>query len=162
MRIVIEGPDKCGKTTLVKQMAGLAELRFMPDGDFRPLVLSGKVSGTAATFLFFANSMDLWTSPAEQLVVDRDILSMIVYQGLLLKSMDPMIIINLFKSVVYKDFMPDEIHYLINEPFEAYDENDKFEAFGYEAIREAYEQAYKMVELNFPKIKMVRVDASIQ
>jgi hypothetical protein len=87
---------------------------------------------------------------------------MLVYQGFLLGAMDPVIIINLYKSVIYKHHRPDEIHYLVNEPFEEYDPEDKFEAFGYEAIRDAYEEAFRVVELNFPKIKMVRVDASKQ
>lgn len=162
MRVVVEGPDKCGKTTMVKQVAAETGVvvKHLPDGDFRPLVLSGQVTGTAATFLFFANTMDLWANAPENMIIDRDILSMIVYQGYLLKNMDPLVIVNLYKLAVYKDAKPDKIIYLVNEPFEEYDKDDIFESFGYEAIRDAYEEAFRFVEVNFPEIEMVRVDAT--
>ena len=161
MRVLVEGPDKVGKTTFVKSMAAEAnvEAKFLPDGAFRPLLLNGDVTGTASTFMFFANTMEYWQNPDNEVLIDRDIVSMLVYQGYLLKNMDPLIIINLYKSIVYKVNQPDKIIYLTNEPFEEYDADDFFEAFGYEKIREAYDEAIRVVELNFPDIEIVHMSA---
>lgn len=159
MRIVIEGPDKTGKSTLTKAMAedlGLPAYH-LPNGFYREKLLSDEVNGPAGTFLFFANTMDFWQNPPEKCVLDRDILSMLVYQGILLRVMEPMIILNLFKSVVYKYDKPDQIIYLVNDPFEEYTEGDKFEEFGYEAIRNAYDEAYRLCELNFPEIEFKKM-----
>lgn len=158
MKILVEGPDKCGKTTLVKAMS--EELGYtpvhLPAGWYRQKLLSSEVKHTAAAFLFFAETMELWESAPRDVVIDRDILSMIVYQGLLLKVMEPMIILNLYKSVIYKHDCPDKLLYLVNEPFEAYDVDDKFEAFGYEIIRTAYEEAFRLVKFNFPEMECNR------
>ena len=148
MKIIVEGPDKTGKTTYCKSLD--PNFSHLPSGLYRPLVLNGDVTGTASTFLFFANTMELWQNPPEHFILDRDIVSMLVYQGFLLGNMNPIIILNLYKSIVYKDNMPDKIVYLKNSPFEDYDQDDIFEAFGYEAQRDAYEQAISLVKFNFP------------
>ena len=156
-KIIIEGPDRTGKTTLVHAMALKEEKNIhFPSGWYRDKLLNNEVNGTAATFLFFTETMTFWENPPEDFVLDRDILSMIVYQGILQNVMNPMIILNLYKSVVYKDNKPDKIIYLVNPPFEEYDMDDKFEAFGYAAIRTAYDKAFQLVEMNFPEIEMVR------
>ena len=162
MRTVIEGPDKTGKSTLTMAMAEEdgVEHHHLPDGMYREKLLSGEFTGTTATFLFFTNTMAFWESQQaqqEDFYMDRDILSMIVYQGMLLKTMDPMIILNLFKSVVYKHNRPDKIIYLVNDPFEEYTKGDKFEKFGYSMIRAAYDKAYRLCELNFPEIEFSKL-----
>lgn len=161
MRILIEGPDKCGKTTLVKEMVEIAQEKFeavhLPRDWYRARLLSGEISGTASTFLFFTETMELWSNPPENCIIDRDILSMIAYQGILKRNMNPMIILNLYKSVVYAANKPDKIGYLVNEPFEDYADDDIFESYGYEAIRAAYEEAVRLVELNFPEIEIERM-----
>ena len=152
MRIVVDSPDKTGKTTLCKKMN--EDFFHQPFEPYRTILLAGQVEGTASTFLFFANTMELWAKPPENFVLDRDILSMLVYQGILLQNMNPIIILNLYKSIVYKEHQPDKIIYLTNEPFEEYDKNDIFEAFSYEAQREAYSYAINLVKLNFPEIEI--------
>ncbi len=161
MKILIEGPDKTGKTTLAMAMAVTEQSTFLhlPATPFREMILSGEITEAASTFLFFADTMKLWQDPPEDFVLDRDILSMIAYQGYLLSNMNPIILLNLFKSVVYKDNRPDKIIYLVNPPFEEYDKEDPFEVHGYEKIRDCYEMAIKLVELNWPEIKIERVDA---
>lgn len=157
MNILVEGPDKVGKSTYAKAL-GMDNYRRFPDGIYRDLLLNEKVTGTASTFLFFAETMDFWSTQKENIVLDRDILSMIVYQGILLKNMPVMVIVNLYKSIVYKEHMPDEIHYLVNHPFIEYDEDDIFEAFGYRRQRWAYEQALKLVKHNFKiEIREIRL-----
>ncbi len=146
-KIIVEGPDKTGKTTYCKELD--PDFLHLPSEPYRSILLNGDVTGTASTFLFFANTMELWQNPPEHFVLDRDIVSMLVYQGYLLGNMNPIIILNLYKSVVYKDNMPDKIIYLKNEPFEEYDKDDIFEAFGYELQRKAYEEAINLVEFNF-------------
>ncbi len=160
MRIVIEGEDKCGKTTLAKGMAIAEQSTFLhlPAETFREMILSGEITGSASTFLFFADAMKLWQDPPKDFVLDRDILSMLAYQGYLLENMNPIILLNLYKSVIYKDNRPDKIIYLTNPPFEEYDINDPFEVYGYERIKECYELAIKLVELNWPEIKIEKVD----
>ena len=160
MRILIEGPDKTGKTTLAMEMAEVEGSTFLhlPASPIRELVFAEDFNNTAGTFLFFADTMNLWQNPIPKFVLDRDILSMLAYQGYLLGNMNPIIILNLYKSIVYKDNRPDYIVYLTNEPFEKYDKKDPFEKYGYEAIREAYEAAVKLVELNFPEIEIRRIE----
>ena len=148
MRVIVEGPDKTGKTTYCKNMD--ENFLHLPSEPYRSILLNGDIQGSASTFLFFANTMELWQNPPQDLLLDRDIVSMIVYQGILLGNMNPIIILNLYKSVVYKDNMPDKIIYLKNEPFDNYDDNDIFEAFGYENQRAAYEEAINLVRNNFP------------
>jgi thymidylate kinase len=146
MRIVVEGPDKCGKTTYCKTMD--ESFLHLPNEPYRSLLLDGVITGTASTFVFFANTQELWDNPPESFYLDRDVVSMIAYQGILLGNMNPIVILNLYKSVVYKSNKPDKIIYLKNEPFEEYDKDDIFESFGYAAIRAAYEEAIKLVKLN--------------
>ncbi len=164
--ILIEGPDKCGKTTLVKSLttAGLLpRAKHLPDGPFRPLVIDGAVTGLASTFLFFANEQQFWqdyaTTPGD-FVCDRGMISMLVYQGYLLGNMPPIVILNLYKTIM-TDLNITEIVYLTNEPFEEYDDNDLFEAYGYTQIRACYEDAIKLVESNFADIKITRLDLSV-
>jgi thymidylate kinase len=162
MKIVIEGPDRCGKTTLAMAMATTEQSTFLhlPQGEIRAMVFKDNVKATAKTFLFFADTMSLWQDPIKDFVLDRDILSMLAYQGYLTGNMNPIIILNLYRSVIYKDNKPDKIIYLTNEPFEKYDEDDIFETHGYVAIRAAYEMAVKLFELNFPDILVERIDAN--
>lgn len=164
MRVIIEGPDKTGKSTLAKELSEQLEIPTfrLPEGQIRELVLSEEFTDTASTFLFFADTMRFWNNPPEKYILDRDILSMLVYQGYLKKNMNPIVILNLYKSVVYAVNKPDTIYYLINRPFERYDMDDPFEKLGYVAIREAYEQAVRLVEFNFPEIKVIKVDNGIR
>lgn len=148
MNILVEGPDKVGKTTYA-QILGMENYNRFPDGIYRELLLSEKLTGPASTFLFFAETMDFWSTPKYDIVLDRDILSMLVSQGILLENMPLMMILNLYKSLVYKNNMPDEIHYIVNDPFANYEENNIFEAFSYEKQRWAYEQAIRLVKYNF-------------
>jgi thymidylate kinase len=160
MKIILEGPDKTGKTTLAMAMADTEGGTFLhlPAEPVRSLVLNEDFSGAASTFALFADSISLWDNPPENFVLDRDILSMLAYQGFLLGNINPIIILNLYKSVVYRDHKPDKIIYLVNEPFEDYDNEDPFEQYGYEAIRTAYEQAVSLFELNFPEIELQRLN----
>lgn len=159
MRTVIEGPDKTGKSTLTAVRAedlGIQASR-LPSGWYREKLLSSEVNGVAGFFLFCSETAAFWENPEEELILDRDILSMIVYQGILQQLVNPMVIINLYKILIYDKHMPDEIIYLVNDPFEEYDMDDKFEAFGYEAIRAGYEEAFRLVQLNFPEITCKRL-----
>ena len=161
MRVLIEGPDKTGKSTLVKTMAeadNVAAYR-LPNDWYREKLITGKVKDLSAFFLFCSETAGLWEHKnlPKHFILDRDILSMIVYQGILLNGVNPMLILNLYKSVIYKKNRPDKIIYLVNPPFEEYDKDDRFEALGYEAIRTAYDEAYRLVELNFPEIECRRV-----
>jgi len=164
--ILIEGPDKCGKTTLVKQLTSGFQpkpiAKHLPDGPFRPLVLNGDVTGLASTFLFFANETQFWqdykANPGDY-ICDRGMVSMLVYQGYLLGNMPPIVIFNIYKTIM-TDLAVTEIIYLVNEPFEAYDDNDIFEAYGYDQIRAAYEDALGLIKSNMPEIKITRVDLS--
>jgi len=159
--ILVEGPDKCGKTTLVNN-SNLEKLH-LPNGVFRDLLLKSNIEGTAATFLFFANEMQFWQDWRKnpiQLIADRGMLSMLVYQGYLLGNMPPLIILNLYKSIVKPEI--DEIIYLTNTPFEEYDKNDPFEAYGYDQIREAYHDALGFVKANMPEIKITMLDLKWQ
>ena len=160
--VLVEGPDKCGKTTYVKQIAerhGIVN-KHLPDGPFRPLVLNGDVTGIASTFLFFANEAQFWQeykqSPHD-VIMDRGMLSMLVYQGYLLGNMPPIVILNLYKTVM-TDLNITEIVYLTNRPFEAYDPQDIFEAYGYEQIRAAYTDALGLIRSNMPDIKITELE----
>jgi len=160
--VLVEGPDKCGKTTYVKAVADQLGItpKHLPDGPFRPLVINGDVNGIASTFLFFANEAQFWQEfkeAPEDVIMDRGMISMLVYQGYLLGNMPPIVIFNLYMTVM-KDLAIDEIVYVVNPPFEAYDKDDLFEAYGYEQIRAAYEDAIGLVASNMPNIKITRVD----
>ena len=160
MVVLIEGPDKCGKTTYAKQLAedSCTEFMFLPSPIVRPLIFSGALNDP---FLFFADSNNLWNKSkieTRDIVLDRDILSMLAYQGFLLGHMNPIVILNLFKAVVYEHNKPDEVIYITNKPFAPYDANDPFEQYGYDAIRDCYEKAVNLFELNFPEIKLTRVE----
>ncbi len=160
MKILIEGPDKTGKTTLAMGMAVTEQSTFLhlPAAPFREMIISGDVKGTPGTFLLFADTMTLWSDPPEDFVLDRDILSMLAYQSYLFGNMNPIIVLNLYKSIVYKDNRPDKIMYLTNPPFEEYEKDNPFEMHGYEKIRDCFEMAIKLVELNWPEIEIERVD----
>ena len=158
MVTLIEGPDKCGKTTLAKQMAeqSYSEFVYLPSPIIRPLIFSSTLNDP---FLFFADANNLWNKThieTRDVILDRDVLSMLAYQGFLLGAMDPIIILNLYKSVVYKDNIPDKIIYVINEPFAEYEKDDPFEKYGYRVIRDCYERAIKLFELNFHDIPIER------
>lgn len=158
MVTLIEGPDKCGKTTLAKKLSDTSgfEFLFLPAPWIRPLHFSDK----GDPFLLFADTNTLWNKSAietRDVILDRDILSMLAYQGFLLGAMNPIIILNLYKSVIYEFNKPDKIIYVTNKPFAAYDASDKFEKHGYEIIRDCYEKAVHLFELNFPEIPIERV-----
>lgn len=160
MVTLIEGPDRCGKTSLAKSLAkeAKAEFLFLPSPIIRPLIFSGELNNP---FLFFADAHNLWNKSnieTRDIVLDRDILSMLAYQGFLLGQLNPIVILNLYKSVVYEHNRPDEIIYVTNEPFAPYDDKDPFEMYGYNAIRMCYEQAVHLFELNFPEIPIKRVE----
>ena len=160
MVTLIEGPDRCGKTTYARKLAeeSSAEFLFLPSPLIRPLIFSGELNDP---FLFFADANNLWNKSkieTRDIVLDRDILSMLAYQGFLLAQMNPIIILNLYKSIVYEHNRPDEILYIVNGPFAEYDKNDPFEQHGYELIRDCYEKAVKLFELNFPEIPVTRVE----
>ncbi len=159
MVTVIEGPDKCGKTTLAKKMAEESgnEFLFLPSPWIRPLHFSDK----GDPFLLFADTNTLWNKSqieTRDVILDRDILSMLAYQGFLTCEMNPIIIMNLYKSVIYEHNRPDKIIYVTNGPFAPYEADDKFEVHGYELIRDCYEKAVKLFELNFPEIELVRME----
>ncbi len=160
MRILIEGADGTGKTTMAKAMAIAEKATFLhlPARPIRELVFSREFQSTAGTFLFFADTMKLWQDPPKDFVLDRDILSMLAYQSYLTGNMNPIVILNLYKSIIYKDNKPDIILYLTNKPFKEYDKDDPFEKYGYEAIKSAYEMAVKLFELNFPEIDIKRIN----
>jgi len=154
MVTLVEGPDRCGKSTFAKHLAEEthSEFLFLPSPVIRPLIFSGELNDP---FLFFADANKLWNKSdiaTRDVILDRDILSMLAYQGFLLGHMNPVIILNLYKSIVYEHNRPDEIIYVTNEPFAPYDENDVFEKYGYEMIRDCYEKAVHLFELNFPEI----------
>lgn len=149
--ILIEGPDRCGKTTLAKLMAESegGSFKFLPSPVVRPLIFSGELNNP---YLFFADTLKFWSEASntnETIVLDRDILSMLAYQGFLLGQMDPMLIIKLYRETIYTIGRPDEIVYIINGPFVPYDQNDPFEKHGYSKIRECYEKAIELFEANF-------------
>lgn len=156
---IIEGPDKCGKSTYAKQLAQdtNSEFLYLPADWIRPL----HFSHMGDPFLLFADTNTFWNKSkveTRDIVLDRDILSMLAYQSFLTGAMNPIIALNLYKSVVYEHNRPDKIIYLTNEPFEAYDASDKFEVHGYDMIRDCYEKAIKLFELNFPDIPVERLE----
>lgn len=149
--VLIEGPDRCGKTTWAKRLAESEEgtFKFLPSPLVRPMIFSGELNNV---FLFFADTHKFWTSNLDTtglVVLDRDVLSMLAYQGFLLNQMDPMLIIKLYREVIYTIDRPSEIHYIVNGPFAPYDENDPFEKYGYDKIRECYEKAVALFRANF-------------
>ena len=161
--IVIEGPDKCGKTTYAKQLAKELGVSFcrLPEEPLRAIIFDSEASkpfiGSAQSFLFFAGSQNFWQHAPDDFVLDRDIVSMLVYQSLLHENLDHRLTVNLFQLVVYKHVIPKKIIYLTNGPFEAYS-TDQYEQFGYDKIRAAYEVAIRWVELNFPSIETEKIN----
>lgn len=148
--VLIEGPDRCGKTSLANKLAqGHGKFMFLPSNTVRPLIFSGELNNP---FLFFADTMKFWQDAmvtSETIYLDRDILSMLAYQGFLLKQMDPMLIVKLYRELIYNQVRPDYIIYVTNGPFAPYDENDPFERHGYTRIRQCFEAAIELFKLNF-------------
>ena len=158
--ILVEGPDRCGKTTFAQQLAKAtgAQFKFLPSPTIRPLIFDGELNNT---FLFFADAYKFWITDAnwqQSIVLDRDILSMIAYQGFLLKQMDPLDIIDLFKKYIYRYHQPQKIYYITNEPFADYDQNCPFEKHGYEAIRTCFEAAVDLVAKYLPNLIIERLE----
>ena len=96
--ILIEGPDKCGKTTFIKKMAKQGHLTAaLPSREFKAKLMAEpeKYNNPKA---FFEDTIDFWQNKVEKLVLeanikgvdiylDRDILSMLAYQGVLNQQM---------------------------------------------------------------------------
>lgn len=152
--ILIEGPDKCGKTTFIKKMAKQGHLTAaLPSRTFKEALIAEPEKYNNVNS-FFQDTQDFWQNKIEKLVIeatikgvdiylDRDILSMMAYQGVLNNQASIDYIVQRYFIECYTKYMPNEIWYLTNKPFAAYDENDPIEKQGYEAIRSAYEKVIK-------------------
>lgn len=156
--IVIEGPDRCGKTTMAMAMAEETgrEFRFLPSPIIRPLVFSGELNNP---FIFFADAKNFWeTHGNSNIILDRDILSMLAYQSYLLNKVDPQDVVDWYRKYVYNTYAPEKIIYVTNEPFAPYDENDPFEKHGYEKIRDCYERAVSYLNHVYHEIEVERYE----
>ena len=152
--ILIEGPDKCGKTTFIKKMAKQGHLTAaLPSREFKAKLIAepDKYNNISE---FFKDTTDFWQNKIEKLVIeatvkgvdiylDRDILSMMAYQGVLNNQASIDYIVQRYFIECYTKYMPTEIWYLTNKPFAAYDASDPIEQQGYQAIRAAYEKVIK-------------------
>lgn len=149
--ILIEGPDKCGKTTFIAKKVKEGHLSAaLPSREFKAKLIAeperyNNFEG------FMTDTREFWHNTAEKMMhaaaakgvdiyLDRDILSMMAYQGVLNKQVDLDRIIGVYKKLLYVNLRPSKIIYLTNKPFADYDENDPIERQGYEAIRDAYEK----------------------
>lgn len=170
--ILIEGPDKCGKTTFIKKMAKQGHLTAaLPSIDFKTkLMLDPEKYNNVKSF--FEDTVDFWQNKMEKIVLeanikgvdiylDRDILSMLAYQGVLNQQMPLIDIAEKYAALCYRKYMPTEVWYLTNKPFAPYEENDPIEKQGYQAIRDAYEKVITLPWLEHfigSKIKLVELD----
>lgn len=164
LNILVEGPDKVGKTSLAVDIsnydAGI-EFQRLPSEPIRPLVFQQLIK---SSLLFFADTADQWNIRTPELnalgkstVLDRDIISMFVYQCQLMQRIDYDIAVGLFHSIVYKVNKPSVVLYVANDPFEEYDPNDPFEKFGYNKIRVEYERAITLFKAEFPLVPVIKV-----
>lgn len=162
--VLIEGPDRCGKTTLAKKLAEQngGTFSFLPSSIVRPLIFSGELNNP---YLFFSDTQNFWKNTLgveNTIYLDRDILSMLAYQGYLLNQMDPMLIVKLYRETIYNIARPSKIIYVTNGPFALYDENDPFEKHGYKQIRACYELAIELFKHNFSiPIEYLEVPADV-
>ena len=169
--ILIEGPDKCGKTTFIKKMAKQGHLTAaLPSREFKAKLMAEpeKYNNPKA---FFEDTIDFWQNKVEKLVVeattkgvdiylDRDILSMLAYQGVLNQQMPLIDIAEKYAALCYRMYMPTEVWYLTNKPFAPYEETDPIEKQGYKVIRDAYEKVIALPWLEHfigSKIKSVEL-----
>ncbi len=170
--ILIEGPDKCGKTTFIKKMAKQGHLTAaLPSREFKAKLMAEpeKYNNSKA---FFEDAIDFWQNKIEKLVLeanirgvdiylDRDILSMLAYQGILNQQMPLIDLAEKYAALCYRRYMPTEVWYLTNKPFASYEENDPIEKQGYQVIRDAYEKVIALPWLERfigSKIKLVELD----
>ena len=170
--ILIEGPDKCGKTTFIKKMAKQGHLTAaLPSREFKAKLMAEpeKYNNPKA---FFEDTIVFWQNKIEKIVLeanikgvdiylDRDILSMLAYQGVLNQQMPLIDIAEKYAALCYRRYMPTEVWYLTNKPFAPYEENDPIEKQGYQAIRDAYEKVITLPWLEHfigSKIKLVELD----
>lgn len=147
--VVLEGPDKCGKTTFIQKAAHEHFNAALPSRPFKERLIADPATynhyekfleDTQGFWLSFGKLYSMAAVNGKDIYIDRDILSMLAYRGVLNGEATEEEILDQYRKIYSTHYRPTKILYATNKPFAAYDENDPIERQGYEAIRAAYEK----------------------